>query len=56
MREAPDWLEARGALVVELDPRRAAAAAALAREVGFAEVRVEPDLTDRPRVLVARLT
>jgi release factor glutamine methyltransferase len=55
VRDAPEWLEARGTLVVELDPRRAIAAGNLARDVGFADVRVEPDLTGRPRVLVARM-
>lgn len=53
--EAPVWLEPCGALVIELDPRRADAAMRLAREAGFADVRVERDLADRPRVLVARL-
>ncbi len=52
--EAPVWLEPTGALVVELDPRRADAASALADEAGFTDVRIERDLTDRPRVLVAR--
>jgi release factor glutamine methyltransferase len=52
--DAPDWLEPRGALVIELDPRRADAASALADEAGFTDVRVERDLSDRPRVLVAR--
>jgi release factor glutamine methyltransferase len=53
--EAPAWLEARGSLVVELDPRRADAALRLAQDAGFAEAYVARDLTDRPRVLVARL-
>jgi release factor glutamine methyltransferase len=53
--DAPAWLEPRGALVIELDPRRADAAVGLAQDAGFVEVRVERDLADRPRVLVARL-
>lgn len=53
--DAPVWLEPHGALVIELDPRRADAAVQLAWDAGFAEVRVERDLADRPRVLVARL-
>jgi release factor glutamine methyltransferase len=52
---APQWLEPSGALVVELDPRRADAAIAVARGAGFADVFVARDLTERPRVLVARL-
>jgi len=52
--DAPAWLEPRGALVIELDPRRADAAMQLARDAGFADVRVERDLADHPRVLVAR--
>jgi len=53
--DAPLWLEPRGALVIELDPRRADGAMQRARDAGFADVRVERDLADRPRVLVARL-
>jgi len=52
--DAPAWLEPRGSLVIELDPRRADAAVQVACDTGFAEVRVERDLADRPRVLVAR--
>jgi len=52
--DAPAWLEPRGTLVIELDPRRADAATQLARDAGFLDVRVERDLADRPRVLVAR--
>ena len=42
-----------GALVVELDPRRADAAQQLALDAGFDGARVERDLTGRERVLVA---
>jgi release factor glutamine methyltransferase len=54
LREAPVWLEPDGVVVLELDPRRVDAAAGLAREAGFTNVRAEDDLTGRPRVLVAR--
>jgi hypothetical protein len=40
--------------VVELAPSQAAAAHDWARQLGFEEVRVEPDLAGRPRALVAR--
>ncbi len=48
------WLRPGGTLVVELDPRLAAAAADHARAVGLVDVRVAPDLTGRDRALVAR--
>jgi release factor glutamine methyltransferase len=51
---APDWLRSPGALVVELDPRQAAAAVQLALDAGFSEAREHPDLTGRMRYLVAR--
>jgi release factor glutamine methyltransferase len=54
LREAPDWLEPGGVVVMELDPRRAAAATHLASDAGFTDVRAEDDLTGRTRVLVAR--
>ena len=54
-RHAPEWLVPGGSLVVEIDSRRAGASAALAADAGFSEVRVDDDLTGRPRVLVARL-
>jgi release factor glutamine methyltransferase len=47
------WLEADGALVLELAPHQADAARALARGAGFASVRIVPDLAGRDRVLVA---
>jgi len=52
--EAPDWLASPGALVVELAPAQASAASALARDAGFADVDVRPDLAGRLRTLVAR--
>lgn len=50
---APRWLSGDGALVIELAPQQADAATAMARRGGFVDVRVEPDLAGRPRVLVA---
>lgn len=52
-RAARDWLAPGGLLVVELDDRRGAEAAARARSLGLREVRVERDLTGRDRALVA---
>jgi len=52
---APEFLaEDRGTLVLELAPHQAHTATQLAARAGFAEVRVERDLADRDRVLVAR--
>jgi release factor glutamine methyltransferase len=51
---APEWLEAGGAAVVEIAPHHEAAAASLARDAGFAEVHVHPDLSGRPRAVVGR--
>ena len=48
------WLSRPGAVVVELAPHQADAAARLARRLGYADVRVEPDLAGRARALVAR--
>lgn len=49
---APAWLATPGSLVVELAPHQADAAVPMARDAGFGDVRVEPDLSGRPRVLV----
>ena len=49
------WLARPGAVVVELAPHQAGAAMRLARGLGYADVRVEPDLAGRARTLVARL-
>ena len=53
---APAWLARPGAVVVEIPSFRAREATEMAREAGFGEVEVRPDLTDRPRVLVGRVT
>ncbi len=55
LRGAVAWLGRPGAVVVELAPHQAAVAAALARAVGFTEVRIEPDLAGRDRAVVGRL-
>lgn len=52
---APVWLRRPGALVVELAPSQADDAIARAHAAGFADAHVAPDLTGRPRALVARL-
>jgi release factor glutamine methyltransferase len=51
---AGEWLEPGGALVLELAPHQADPMAARARDAGFADVEVRPDLSGRPRALVAR--
>jgi release factor glutamine methyltransferase len=52
--QARAWLARPGVVVVELAPQQAAAAAARATALGYGDVRVEPDLTGRPRCVVAR--
>jgi release factor glutamine methyltransferase len=52
---APDWLRRPAVAVLEIAPHQAEAAVALARGEGFTEVDVRPDLTGRPRALVARV-
>jgi release factor glutamine methyltransferase len=54
--ESREWLARSGAVVIELAPHQAGAAARLARRLGYAEVRVQPDLAGRARTLVARTT
>jgi release factor glutamine methyltransferase len=54
LAQACSWLARPGVVVVELAPQQAAAATARATALGYAEVRVEPDLSGRPRCLVAR--
>jgi release factor glutamine methyltransferase len=49
------WLGRPGAVVVELAPHQADGAQERARQLGYDQVRVEPDLAGRPRALVARL-
>jgi release factor glutamine methyltransferase len=52
--EAPSWLAPSGVVVVEIAPHQADAARRLAAEAGLVVTAVEPDLTGRDRVLVAR--
>lgn len=54
LEEALSWLGRPGVVVVELAPSQAGAARDRARQLGYDEVRVEPDLAGRPRALVAR--
>lgn len=51
--EAPGWLAADGALVVEIGETQGAAVLELAAAAGFADARIEPDLAGRDRALVA---
>ena len=55
LAQARDWLRRPGVVVVELAPHQADAASELARQLGYAGVRVEPDLAGRRRALVARV-
>jgi release factor glutamine methyltransferase len=50
---APSWLAPGGSLVLEIGETQAAAVSSLARDAGFTEVRVHPDLAGRDRVVVA---
>ena len=55
LEQALRWLARPGAVIVELAPAQAEPALRWARQLGYDEVRVEPDLAGRPRALVARL-
>jgi release factor glutamine methyltransferase len=55
VRDAPRWLRRPGALVAEIAPHQAEAVVVLAYGAGFNEVEIRPDLTGRPRVLLARV-
>jgi release factor glutamine methyltransferase len=52
--ESRTWLVRGGAVVVELSPAQAEPMSDAARRLGFVDVRIEPDLNRRPRVLIAR--
>jgi release factor glutamine methyltransferase len=52
--EALAWLAPRSAFVAEIAPHQDRVAVELAYSAGFEEAFVKPDLTGRPRVLVAR--
>jgi release factor glutamine methyltransferase len=51
---AGSWLSPVGAVVVEIAPHQSDDVQALARDAGFGDVEVRPDLNGRARVLVAR--
>jgi release factor glutamine methyltransferase len=51
--EARTWLARPGVVVIELAPHQAPAAVTLARDMGYADVRIEDDLAQRPRALIA---
>jgi release factor glutamine methyltransferase len=51
---AMSWLAPRGSLVVEIAPHQSEGARRMARDAGFCDVDVRPDLNGRARVLVAR--
>ena len=51
---ARDWMVPDGVLVCELAPHQAEVMTRRAREHGYVEVAIRPDLTGRSRVLVAR--
>jgi release factor glutamine methyltransferase len=55
LREAPRWLTRPGAVVLEIAPHQADAAIVLARDSGFVDAFVRPDLAGLPRALVARV-
>jgi release factor glutamine methyltransferase len=55
LTQALVWLSRPGLVVIELAPHQAEAAVALARAMGYDEVRVENDLAQRPRALVSRV-
>ena len=55
LEESRLWLGRPGTVVVELAPHQAAEAQERARQLGYDQVTVEPDLAGRPRALVARL-
>jgi release factor glutamine methyltransferase len=53
--QARRWLARPGAVVIELAPHHADAAANLARAAGYLDVHVADDLAGRPRALVGRV-
>lgn len=54
LQRAGDHLMPGGLLALEVDSRRAEQSADIARACGFGDVRVEADVFDRPRCLLAR--
>jgi release factor glutamine methyltransferase len=56
LEQSRRWLGRPGAVVVELAPHQSGAARERARQLGYDEVRAEPDLAGLDRALVARLS
>ena len=57
LRQARDYLEPGGWVVLEVDSRRAGSTSLLARNTGYyEEIRLVRDLAGRQRVLTARLS
>lgn len=54
LHQAWAWLAPHASIVVEIAPHQASDVCELARDAGFIDVEVRPDLTGRDRVLVAR--
>jgi release factor glutamine methyltransferase len=54
VEQSRHWLLPGGSLVLELAPHQAEEVTSTARRAGYVDLRVEPDLAGRPRVLVAR--
>jgi release factor glutamine methyltransferase len=54
LREARDWLRSGGGAAIEIGERQGLALSDGARELGYVDVAVLPDLAGRDRVLVAR--
>jgi release factor glutamine methyltransferase len=54
LRDGPGWVRAGGSMVIEIAPHQKARVEELAKGAGFIGVETKPDLTGRPRVLVAR--
>ncbi len=50
---ARPWLRPGGAVVLELDSRQADQLTAEATDLGYVDIKIHPDLTRRPRVMVA---
>jgi release factor glutamine methyltransferase len=55
LRQAVHWLTRPGVVVIELAPHQAEAAVTMAQSFGYQDVRVEADLSRRPRSLVGRI-
>jgi release factor glutamine methyltransferase len=53
-RRSASWLREGGHVVLEIDDEAGEATVAMARDAGFADVTVRPDLAGRPRVVTGR--